>query len=57
MLTSYLQRKVELNNGQVGVVLLLNRYQKSKPLIELANGDTLDLAKNTDLYITKMLDY
>ena len=57
MLTSYLQKKVELNNGQVGVVLLLNRYQKSKPLVELLNGETLDLAKNTDLYIARMLDY
>ncbi|MGP1569730.1 MAG: HD-GYP domain-containing protein [Eubacteriales bacterium] len=57
MLTSYLQRKVELNNGQVGIVLLLNRYQKSKPLIELTNGETIDLAKHADLYITKLLDY
>lgn len=56
MLTSYLQRKVELNDGRTGVVLLLNRYQKSKPLIELSTGESLDLAKHVDLYITKILD-
>lgn len=57
MLTSYLQRKVELSNGKTGTVILLNRYQKSRPLVELSDGEALDLAKCTDINITKMLDY
>lgn len=55
MLNSYLQSTVELSNGQVGTVIMINRFIKSKPLVELLDGTFIDLSKNQDISVVRIL--
>lgn len=45
---------VELSNGAVGSVVMVNPYSVSRPLVKLQH-DFVDLSKHYDLYITRVL--
>lgn len=52
---NFLQHTVLLNNGERGQIVLINKYNLSRPLVQV--GSTfLDLATNADLYIKELLD-
>lgn len=52
--TTYQNNRVLLSNGQPARIVLLNRNQLSKPLVELNDGSYLDLCKST-LYINSLI--
>lgn len=45
--------QVTLSNGSEGKVIFVQPGNKTRPLVQLRNGDFLDLAKRRDLYIEK----
>ena len=47
-------KKVLLNNGSIGTVILTYSTEPNRPLIEV-NGEFIDLRKNRDIYIKKLL--
>ncbi|KAF2955686.1 HD domain-containing phosphohydrolase [Marinitoga sp. 38H-ov] len=49
--------RVQLSNGQFGTVIASNRSNKIRPLIKIDHGDVLDLSKEKNLRIVKVLDY
>ncbi|MFV0516051.1 MAG: HD-GYP domain-containing protein [Aminipila sp.] len=55
MLVSYLHSKVVLNTNQLATVIMINKSQKSKPLVALEDGSFIDLAKNLNLSIVRMI--
>ncbi|MBO4506382.1 MAG: HD-GYP domain-containing protein [Lachnospiraceae bacterium] len=52
---SYMGTRVRLNNGTVGTIVYINKLCYSKPLIQVANGNYVDLMKDHSLYIEAML--
>lgn len=50
-----IQHEVVLNNGKVGRVVMNNKYNISRPLIQLENGEFFDLAKHNELHIQDVL--
>lgn len=52
--TTYQNNRVLLSNGQPARIVLLNRNQLSKPLVELNDGSYLDLCKS-QLYIKSLI--
>ena len=52
---SYLGTRVRLNNGTVGTIVYINKLRYSRPLIQIADGNYIDLMKEHDLYIEAML--
>lgn len=52
--TTYQNNHVMLDDGRTGKILLLNRNQLSRPLIQLDDGDYIDLAKSS-LYIKSLI--
>lgn len=52
--TAYQNNRVLLNNGQAARIVLLNRNQLSKPLLELDDGTYLDLCKSP-LFIKSLI--
>jgi HD-GYP domain-containing protein (c-di-GMP phosphodiesterase class II) len=50
-----IRHHVLLSNGSTGQVVMINKYNISRPLIQV--GQTfVDLAKNPDLYVMALLD-
>lgn len=45
--------EVELNNGHVGKVVMINKYDISKPLVQVGEM-FIDLSRNSDVYVTKI---
>ena len=52
--TTYQNNRVLLSNGQPARIVLLNRNQLSRPLVELNDGSYLDLCKS-QLYIKSLI--
>lgn len=52
---TFIQCKVRLNNGQEGKIILFNKYNVLRPLIQIGTG-FVDLALRKDLYIVELLD-
>lgn len=52
---NFIQHKVLLNNGQTGIVVMLNKLDLTKPLIQVEDR-FIDLAIQKDLMIEKILD-
>ncbi len=46
---------VELSNGQQGEVIFLNRFDSTRPMVRTREGDFVDLDKNRNLSICRML--
>lgn len=46
---------VELSNGQQGEVIFLNRFDSTRPMVRTRDGDFVDLDKNRNLSICRML--
>ncbi len=46
---------VQLSNGQRGEVILLNRFDNTRPMVRTAEGEFIDLDKNRELSICRML--
>lgn len=50
-----IQRKVQLSNGEIGTVIMINKYDLLRPMIKV--GDAfVDLSKKQDVFITDMVD-
>ncbi len=52
---SYMGTRVRLNDGTVGTIVYINKLCYSRPLIQVSNGNYVDLSKQKDLYIEAML--
>lgn len=52
---TFVQCKVRLNNGQEGKIILFNKYNVLRPLIQIGTG-FVDLALRKDLHIVELLD-
>lgn len=52
---TFIQHDVLLSNGQRGQIVLINKYNLSRPLIQVGSS-FLDLAARTDLYIQALLN-
>ena len=50
-----IDNRVALSDGRIGTVKWINKQRLSKPMVQLENGDFLELAKNPDLSITQIL--
>lgn len=51
---TYIGADVELNNGIIGKVIMMNRFALSKPIIHV-NDTYIDLSKEPDLFIKRIL--
>ncbi len=54
MAETFIQQKVRLSNGQMGKVVLINKYNLSRPLIQVNNG-FIDLASRNDIQIEDLV--
>ena len=52
--TTYQNNRVILSDGQKAKIVLLNRNHLSKPLVQLDNGECIDLDKSP-LYIQSLI--
>ncbi len=52
---TFIQCKVRLNNGQEGRIILFNKYNILRPLVQIGTG-FVDLALRNDLHIVELLD-
>ena len=52
---TFIQCKVRLNNGQEGRIILFNKYNILRPLVQIETG-FVDLALRNDLHIVELLD-
>lgn len=52
---NFVQHEVLLNNGQVGVIILLNKVDLTRPLVQVGS-QFIDLSLRTDLAIKKILN-
>ena len=52
---TFVQHIVRLNNGEEGRIILINKYNLSRPLVQIGSS-FIDLAMRNDLYIKEMLD-
>lgn len=50
-----IQHRVLLSNGQDGRIIMINKYDISRPLVQMG-GTFIDLSQNKELYIKKVLD-
>jgi len=48
-------KKVQLNNGQLGTILMNNQYRPLRSVILLESGEIIDLQKQPDLHIEKVI--
>ena len=52
---TFIQCRVKLNNGQEGKIILFNKYNILRPLVQVGTG-FVDLALRKDLNIVELLD-
>lgn len=52
---SYIQQKVLLSNGRTGHIVLLNKYNLTRPLVRCAGG-VINLANHMDIHIVEFLE-
>lgn len=52
---SMIQHQVLLNTGQIGKVIMVDKYNVSRPLVQVENT-FIDMAKVKDIYIKEVLD-
>ena len=55
VVNTYIDNRVALSDGRIGTVKWINKQRLSKPMVQLENGDFLELAKNPELSITQIL--
>ena len=55
VVNTYIDNRVALSDGRIGTVKWINKQRLSKPMVQLENGDFLELAKNPNLSITQVL--
>lgn len=55
VVNTYIDNRVALSDGRIGTVKWINKQRLSKPMVQLENGNFLELAKNPDLSITQIL--
>ena len=55
VVNTYIDNRVALSDGRIGTVKWINKQRLSKPMVQLENGDFLELAKNPKLSITQIL--
>jgi putative nucleotidyltransferase with HDIG domain len=55
VVNTYIDNRVALSDGRIGTVKWINKQRLSKPMVQLENGDFLELAKNPNLSITQIL--
>ena len=55
VVNTYIDNRVALSDGRIGTVKWINKQRLSKPMVQLENGDFLELAKNPGLSITQIL--
>ena len=53
---NYINRKVMLNNGKEGTIIMINHSSLTKPVIQLSSTEFIDLAVSRELSIVKILD-
>lgn len=51
---TYIGADVELNNGVIGKIIMMNRFALAKPIVQ-ANNTYIDLSKEPDLFIKQIL--
>jgi HD-GYP domain-containing protein (c-di-GMP phosphodiesterase class II) len=54
MMESLVGTKVTLSNGIIGRIVLVNRYDPSRPLIEAESNHFVDLSRARDINISKV---
>ncbi|MCR5598224.1 MAG: HD-GYP domain-containing protein [Lachnospiraceae bacterium] len=55
VVNTYIDNRVALSDGRIGIVKWINKQRLSKPMVQLENGDFLELSKNPNLSITQIL--
>ena len=53
---SYLHSKVVLTNGEEAEIIFINRQNLTKPLVITEDGKLIDLSKETDVKIEKVIN-
>ena len=46
---------VRLSDGSTGKLVMINQHRLTRPLIQLDNGDFVDLTKRLDLYVEELI--
>ena len=52
---SYLNHYVQLSDGQVGMIKYINQFSPSDPMIQLENGEIIDLSKDKSVRIIALM--
>ncbi len=55
IVSSYVNNNVELSDGSLGEVIMINHHKLSRPVIACTNGEFIDLSKRHDLDIVKIM--
>lgn len=55
VVNTYIDSRVLLSNGQIATVKWIDKSKLSKPMVQLSNGNFLELAKQPDIRIMKIL--
>lgn len=53
---NFIQHKVLLSTGDTGSIVMINKMNLPKPLIQLDNGGFIDLSSRRDVFIQKVLN-
>jgi len=53
---NFIQHRVLLNNGQLGTIVMINKMNLPKPLVQLDKGEFIDLSSRKDISIIRILD-
>ena len=55
VINTYIDNRVALSNGDTGVIKWIDKNNLSKPMIQLANGNFIELSKMPDVKIVQIL--
>ena len=55
VINTYIDNRVMLSDGRIGVIKFIDKNNLSKPMVQLADGTFLELSKFNDLKIVQIL--
>lgn len=55
VINTYIDNRVQLSNGKIGTVRWIDKQHLARPMLQLADGSFLELAKHPELNIIKIL--
>lgn len=55
VINTYIDNRVQLSNGKIGVVRWIDKQHLSRPMLQMPDGTFLELSKHPELHIIKIL--